>query len=311
MWMSGRTLLDAAHHVDEVRPGQVGVQAAHDVDLAHRLRQRRHVREDLVEAHRVGARLVLLGREGAEVAGGHADVRVVDVRVPHEVGGVAVALLAHVVGEAPEAEEVVACGRARRRPRSRAACPCSTLSRMGSRAASWTVTSASDVAMVSSRPWAADLLGYQRRLCAVTRPCGAAGGRAECAGHGRARLPRPARVPRPAARATATSRVVDAPGRRAPRGRRDPPPGDRGRRARAALHERDGRRLPAGHQPVRHARGAPSWRSARGRCALVRRAGRAGRDAAAADRRQAVGRARRASATLLRVGLRTARAPGR
>ena len=31
----GPGLLDAAHHVREVRPRQVGVQPAHDVDLAH------------------------------------------------------------------------------------------------------------------------------------------------------------------------------------------------------------------------------------------------------------------------------------
>ena len=84
------------------------MQAAHDVHLAHLLGQRGHVREDVVERHRVGARLAFrLRRERAEVAGGGADVRVVDVRVPDEVGGVAVAGLADVVGEAGQAEEVV------------------------------------------------------------------------------------------------------------------------------------------------------------------------------------------------------------
>ena len=92
--------------------------------------------DDLVERHRVGARLVLLRREGAEVAGRDAHVRVVDVRVPDEVRGVAVALLAHVVGELAEAEEVVASGRGRRRPRRTAAGPARTFSRMGSRAVS-------------------------------------------------------------------------------------------------------------------------------------------------------------------------------
>ena len=103
----GPDVLDAAHHVREVRPRQVGMQAADDVHLAHLLGQRGHVLEDVVERHRVGARLVLLGREGAEVAGGRAHVRVVDVRVPDEVGGVAVPGLARVVGEAGQAEEVV------------------------------------------------------------------------------------------------------------------------------------------------------------------------------------------------------------
>ena len=63
--------------------------------------------EDLVERHRVGARFAGLRREGAEVAGGRAHVGVVDVGVADEVRDVAVLRLAHVVGEAAEAEQVV------------------------------------------------------------------------------------------------------------------------------------------------------------------------------------------------------------
>jgi hypothetical protein len=100
-------LLDPPHHVQEVRPGQIGVQPPHDVDLAHGPGQRGHVLEDLLEAHRVGPRLPFLGGEGAEVAGGHADVRVVDVGVPDEVGGVAVPLLADVVGQGPDGQQVM------------------------------------------------------------------------------------------------------------------------------------------------------------------------------------------------------------
>ena len=83
------------------------MEATDDVHLTHRLRQRGDVLEDVVEAHRVAARVSLLRGEGAEVAGGHADVRVVDVRVPDEVGGVAVALLPHVVRERPERQQIV------------------------------------------------------------------------------------------------------------------------------------------------------------------------------------------------------------
>ncbi len=99
--------LDPLQHVREVGEGQVGVEAAHDVHLAHRPGLRRDRLHHLVDRHRVGPRLVLLRREGAEVAGGDAHVRVVDVGVPHEVRRVPVALLPDVVRELPEAEQVV------------------------------------------------------------------------------------------------------------------------------------------------------------------------------------------------------------
>ncbi len=89
---------------------------------------------------------------------------------------------------------------------------------------------------------------------------------------GRARLPRPARVPGPApARRRPRHRLRAR--RRAAGGGGDPPPGDRGGRARAALHQRDRVQLPAGHQPLRHPRAggeglwppAPRIRPPRGR----------------------------------------------
>ena len=83
------------------------MQAAHDVHFAAGFRLLRHVGEDLVEGHRVGAGLAGLRGERAEVAGRGAHVGVVDVGVADEVGDVAVLRLAHVVGEPAETEQVV------------------------------------------------------------------------------------------------------------------------------------------------------------------------------------------------------------
>ena len=134
----GPDRLDAPQHVDEVGPTagrgggrpRCGPRAPCGGSACD-------VREDLVERHRVAARLVRLRREGAEVAGGHAHVGVVDVGVPHEVGGVAVPLLAHVVGEPPEAEEVVGPVERDAVLEARAGVPARTFSRIGSRAVSW------------------------------------------------------------------------------------------------------------------------------------------------------------------------------
>ena len=125
-------LLDAPHHVGEVREGQVGVQASHDVHFAHGLRQPRHVGEDVVERHGVGPRLVLLRGEGAEVAGGHAHVGVVDVGVPHEVAGVAVPLSRTWLARLPRPGGR-GCDRERPRPRKERRRPARTLSRIDSR----------------------------------------------------------------------------------------------------------------------------------------------------------------------------------
>ncbi len=80
-------------------------------------------------------------------------------------------------------------------------------------------------------------------------------------------------------------------GRSESRGRRDPSPRDRRRRAGAAVHQREGRGLSARHQPVRHR--APRRARVRQASARVHQAPRApGRNDAAADAGEAVGRAR-------------------
>ena len=218
--------------------------------------RRLDVREDLVERHRVAARLVRLRGERAEVAGGHAHVRVVDVRVPHEVGGVAVALLADVVGQRPERQQVVAAverdavleGQALARQHLLA----DRLQRRvaGSRLDEWRghEVSVRRLRPITASP-AANRVERRRECAAAARP-----------------LPRPARVPGPAAPRRRPRRRRRA-GRRAARGRRDPPPGDRRRRARAAVHARRRLGLPARHQPLRHAAARRAGLRRRGRCA--------------------------------------------
>ena len=65
--------------------------------------------------------------------------------------------------------------------------------------------------------------------------------------------------------------VVEAEVDPAPRGGRDPPPRDRGRRAGAAVHERPRRGLPARHQPLRHRAAGRAGLRRRARERLIRR----------------------------------------
>ena len=62
--------------------------------------------ESFFQRHGVGAGRVFLAAEGAEPAGGDADVGRIDVAVDVEVGLVAVHALAHVIGEPSDGEDV-------------------------------------------------------------------------------------------------------------------------------------------------------------------------------------------------------------
>ena len=100
-------LLQPGDHVGVVLERQFGMQAADDVELGHRLGVAggRGV-PDFFQRHGVSAGRVFLAAEGAEPAGRHANIGVVDVAIDVEVGDVAVHPLAHVVGQPPDGENV-------------------------------------------------------------------------------------------------------------------------------------------------------------------------------------------------------------
>ncbi len=62
--------------------------------------------EGLFERHGVGAGRVFLAAEGAQAAGGHADIRRIDMAVDVEISLVAVHALAHEVGHPAHGENV-------------------------------------------------------------------------------------------------------------------------------------------------------------------------------------------------------------
>ena len=103
----GRGLLHPADHVHVVRERQLVVQPADDVQLgrppgvglAGALL-------DLVLAHRVGAGVVHVGAEGAEVALVHAHVGGVEVRVDVVIAEIAVVALADEVRHLAQREQV-------------------------------------------------------------------------------------------------------------------------------------------------------------------------------------------------------------
>jgi hypothetical protein len=100
----GAALFQAAHHVQKVFEGQIGVQAANHVKFggafAHALLG---ALPDFFEGEGVGARGVGIAAEGAEFAMGHANVGGIDVAIDVEVADVAVALLANVLASQPSA----------------------------------------------------------------------------------------------------------------------------------------------------------------------------------------------------------------
>ena len=102
-----KALLQAGAQIEEILKWQIGMQAADDVELGDRLGvSGGRGLEGFFERHGVGAGRVLLAAEGAQAAGGHADVGRIDVAVDVEVRLVAVHALAHVVGQPAHGEDV-------------------------------------------------------------------------------------------------------------------------------------------------------------------------------------------------------------
>ena len=78
----GGELLEAAHHLEVVVEGQIGVLAADDVDLGDAAGERlASLLYDLVDRQREGVGVAVVVAEGAEQAAVAADVGVVDVAV--------------------------------------------------------------------------------------------------------------------------------------------------------------------------------------------------------------------------------------
>ena len=104
----GILVLDPADEVDVIVERQLVVQAADDVQLGRPpVVGRLGPLEDLGAVHDVGALVVEVGPEGAEVALVDADVGRVDVRVDVVVAEVAVVPLADQVGHRADREQVV------------------------------------------------------------------------------------------------------------------------------------------------------------------------------------------------------------
>ncbi len=99
--MHGRAaLLQATHHVQKIFKRQVGMQPAHHVKfrgtLAHTLFG---ALPDLVQRESISTRRIRIASKRAQLAMRHADVGGIDVPVHIEEACVAMALLAHRIGE--------------------------------------------------------------------------------------------------------------------------------------------------------------------------------------------------------------------
>src|ERR1035438_5606894 len=101
------SLLQARDQIDVVLEWQVGVQAADDVKLRNRFAVAGSSGvPDFFQRHGVGAGGVLLAAKGAQAAGGHANIGVIDMAVNVEVGDVAVHPLANGGGQPDNRQNV-------------------------------------------------------------------------------------------------------------------------------------------------------------------------------------------------------------
>src|SRR5689334_11899401 len=104
---AGKALLEAGDQVQKILERQVGMQAADNVELGHRLGiARSRSLPSFLQRHRVGARRVFLSAKGAQPAGRNAHVRRIDVTIYVEVRAVPVKALANVVGQPTDRKDV-------------------------------------------------------------------------------------------------------------------------------------------------------------------------------------------------------------
>ena len=104
----GKRRFSAADQIEVIVEGKIGMQPADDVKFrgafGHALRRASHISSSAI---RVRPRRVGRAAKGAQLAVRHANVRGIDVPVDVEVADVPVALLAHVVREPADGQQVV------------------------------------------------------------------------------------------------------------------------------------------------------------------------------------------------------------
>src|SRR5664279_3122113 len=102
-----KSFLQPRDQIDVVLERQIGVQPANNVKLRYRLAVAGSGgAPDFLQRHGVGAGGILLATEGAQAAGRHANIGVVDVAVHVEVGDVTVHPLANVVRQPTDRQDV-------------------------------------------------------------------------------------------------------------------------------------------------------------------------------------------------------------
>ena len=100
-------LLEAGNQVEEILKWQIGMQPADDMELRDRFAVTRGSGfEGFIERHGVGAGSILLASEGAEAAGGHANIRRIDVAIDVEVGLVAMHALTHGICQPADGKDI-------------------------------------------------------------------------------------------------------------------------------------------------------------------------------------------------------------
>ncbi len=102
-----KALLKAAHQIEEVLEGKVGMEAADDVELGDGLGIAGGSGcPGLFERHGVGARGAFAASESAEAAGGDTDIGRIDVAIDVEVRDVAMHALADRIGQPADGKHV-------------------------------------------------------------------------------------------------------------------------------------------------------------------------------------------------------------
>src|SRR6266852_1375520 len=97
---AAEALLQATNQLQEIVEGQIGVQTADDVEFRGAFADALlGALVNFLQGKGVGARGARIASEGAELAMRHANVGGVDVAIDVEIGDVAMALLADVVGK--------------------------------------------------------------------------------------------------------------------------------------------------------------------------------------------------------------------
>ena len=105
---SWEAFLESGDHLAVPLEIEFRMQAADDVELGDRLGiALAGAFPDVFERHLIGGGVTLLAPEGAELAGGDADVGRVDVPIDVVVGRIAVQTLAHDVSQVTETKQIV------------------------------------------------------------------------------------------------------------------------------------------------------------------------------------------------------------